>query len=150
LHRAATRCQHACRLYGTCVIDGKLALVMKLYAQARPPGPPRDKSTAIRALARAPLRRRAVLTPRRRQSLDRLMRSQPRQRFAAEAALRYSLDMARAIAELHSCAIIIQDLKPPNILLDEFDSLVARPPAAPATPAAPAAARILRAPRRSR
>eukprot|EP01052_Picozoa_sp_SAG31_P008380 SAG31_NODE_422_length_15859_cov_5.161865_8_plen_178_part_00 len=34
LHRAATRCQHACRLHGTCVKDGKLALVMKLYVQS--------------------------------------------------------------------------------------------------------------------
>ena len=90
LHRAATRCQHACRLYGTCVIDGKLALVMKLYVQ----------------------------------SLDRLMRKQPGRRFSPEIALRYSLEMARAIAELHACAIIIQDLKPPNILMDEFESLV--------------------------
>lgn len=90
LHRAAMRCQHACRLYGTCVKGGKLALVMKLYAQ----------------------------------SLDRLMRKQPQRRFAPPDAVRYSLEMARAIAELHACAIIIQDLKPPNILLDEFENIV--------------------------
>eukprot|EP01052_Picozoa_sp_SAG31_P008381 SAG31_NODE_422_length_15859_cov_5.161865_9_plen_816_part_00 len=52
------------------------------------------------------------------------MRKQPHRRFGVDLALRYSLDMARAIAELHSCAIIIQDLKPANILMDEFDSLV--------------------------
>eukprot|EP01047_Picozoa_sp_COSAG01_P004245 COSAG01_NODE_139_length_24311_cov_75.405873_9_plen_326_part_00 len=90
LHRAAMRCQHACRLYGTCVKDGKLALVMKLYTQ----------------------------------SLDKLMRKQPGRCFSAENAVRYSLEMARAIAELHACAIIIQDLKPANLLLDEFDNLV--------------------------
>ena len=39
LHRAAMRCQHACRLYGTCVKDGKLALVMKLCAPPRPSQP---------------------------------------------------------------------------------------------------------------
>ncbi len=90
LHRAAMRCQHACRLYGTCVKQGKLALVMKLYSQ----------------------------------SLDRLMRKQRAGRFAPADAVRYSLEMARAIAELHACAIIIQDLKPANILLDEFENIV--------------------------
>ncbi len=90
LHRAAMRCQHACRLYGTCVKQGKLALVMKLYSQ----------------------------------SLDRLMRKQRTRRFAPADAVRYSLEMARAIAELHACAIIIQDLKPANILLDEFENIV--------------------------
>ena len=90
LHRAAMRCQHACRLYGTCVKQGKLALVMKLYTQ----------------------------------SLDRLMRKQPQRCFVPADAVRYSLEMARAIAELHACAIIIQDLKPANILLDEFENIV--------------------------
>lgn len=90
LHRAAMRCQHACRLYGTCVKNGQLALVMKMYTQ----------------------------------SLDKLMRAQPGRRFSPEHAARYSLETARAIAELHACAIIIQDLKPPNLLLDEFDNLV--------------------------
>ena len=42
------------------------------------------------------------------QSLDALMRQQPGRRFALDQALRYSLDMARAIAELHACSIIIQ------------------------------------------
>jgi serine/threonine protein kinase len=37
---------------------------------------------------------------------------------------RYGMEICKAIAELHEQNIILQDLKPPNILLDEYDHCV--------------------------
>lgn len=46
------------------------------------------------------------------------------QKLDLEAVQRYGRDICKAIAELHEQNIILQDLKPPNILLDEYDHCV--------------------------
>jgi serine/threonine protein kinase len=45
-------------------------------------------------------------------------------KLGLDAVKRYGGDICKAIAELHEQNIILQDLKPPNILLDEYDHCV--------------------------
>ena len=45
-------------------------------------------------------------------------------KLSLDKVQRYGGDICKAIAELHEQNIILQDLKPPNILLDEYDHCV--------------------------
>jgi serine/threonine protein kinase len=53
-----------------------------------------------------------------------LMRRCPGGRLPLSDVRRYGGEICKAVAELHEQNIILQDLKPPNFLIDEFDHCV--------------------------
>jgi serine/threonine protein kinase len=55
------------------------------------------------------------------ESMAALVRRQPAGRLPMHEIRRYGGDICKAVAELHEQNIILQDLKPPNILLDDYD-----------------------------
>eukprot|EP00291_Cryptomonas_curvata_P018057 CAMPEP_0172163424 /NCGR_PEP_ID=MMETSP1050-20130122/7265_1 /TAXON_ID=233186 /ORGANISM="Cryptomonas curvata, Strain CCAP979/52" /LENGTH=313 /DNA_ID=CAMNT_0012833615 /DNA_START=77 /DNA_END=1014 /DNA_ORIENTATION=+ len=59
-----------------------------------------------------------------RESLAALLRRQPGGRLPLPDARRFGAEICKAVAELHEQSIIVQDLKPPNILLDDLDHIV--------------------------
>ena len=59
-----------------------------------------------------------------RESMAALLRRQPDGRLPLQQVRRYGAEICKAVAELHEQSIIVQDLKPPNILVDSFDHCV--------------------------
>ena len=57
------------------------------------------------------------------QSLNAKLRSIPDGRLPLSDVYRYGLQIARAGMELHSQNVVLADLKPANMLLDEFDNI---------------------------
>ena len=59
-----------------------------------------------------------------RESMAALLRRQPGGRLPLCEVRRYGAEICKAVAELHEQNIIVQDLKPPNILVDGYDHCV--------------------------
>ncbi|EKX49382.1 hypothetical protein GUITHDRAFT_67940, partial [Guillardia theta CCMP2712] len=59
-----------------------------------------------------------------RQSLQDLIQQQPRRSLGAKLVKKYAAEICKAVAELHEQNIVLQDLKPANILLDDLDHCV--------------------------
>jgi len=57
------------------------------------------------------------------QSLDAKLKSLPGLKLPCDHVQRYSKQIAQALSELHSQNVLFLDLKPSNILLDEFDNI---------------------------
>ena len=55
------------------------------------------------------------------ESMAALVRRQPDGRLPIHEVRRYGGEICKAIVELHEQSVILQDLKPPNILLDDYD-----------------------------
>lgn len=58
------------------------------------------------------------------ESLAGLLRRSPHGKLSLDQTRRFGGEICKAVAELHEQNIILQDLKPPNILLDEYDHCV--------------------------
>ena len=58
------------------------------------------------------------------QSLAKVISTAPDGKLAPHIALIYTIALFRALAELHSMGILHRDIKPDNILIDEFGNLV--------------------------
>ena len=107
---AAQRCAGACRIYGCVRHENALCIVMKLYKHDfvhlldtyRCPSASVDQ-TGTATLVRGTSKRLALDLP---------------------EAIEYGMQIARALAELHAAKVIVQDLKPGNILCDAEDQLV--------------------------
>lgn len=96
-YKVAMTCPLAAKTYGCFRSANQLELVMKLYTGSllQKMEPPAD---APPGTARTP--------------------------FAVPDAIRYGLQLARALEQLHDKDIKIGDVKPANLLLDEHDTLV--------------------------
>lgn len=57
------------------------------------------------------------------QSLNSKLDSMPKRQMPLQQVKRYGKQIAQALTELHSQNILFLDLKPSNILLDEFDNI---------------------------
>jgi serine/threonine protein kinase len=95
--RASERCPRACRMYGCVRHEGALCLVMKLY------------SRSLHDLLDA------------RRSPDGSNLVQP---LGYEEVVALAMQILEGLAQLHAEGIVVQDLKPGNILVDEHGELV--------------------------
>eukprot|EP00960_Hanusia_phi_P048418 758936-Hanusia_phi.AAC.1 len=59
-----------------------------------------------------------------RQSLQDLIQQQPSRALGLPLVKKYAAEICKAVAELHEQNIVLQDLKPANILLDDLDHCV--------------------------
>lgn len=84
---AARHCDGVCVLYGTCVKEQRMCIVMKRY----------ERSLAD-AIASGPM--------------------------DSARARRYGHSLFRTLRQLHECGLIVQDIKPANILIDRHDEVV--------------------------
>jgi serine/threonine protein kinase len=96
-HRASERCLRACHIYGSLQHEGELCLVMKLYTRSL----------------------HAYLDERR--SPDGTNWINP---LAHEEVVATAKQILEGLVQLHAQKIVIQDLKPSNILMDEHDQCV--------------------------
>lgn len=58
------------------------------------------------------------------QTLTKVITSARDNKLTPDVTLRYSIALFRALAELHEAGIVSRDIKPDNILFDEYDNLV--------------------------
>ena len=95
--RAAERCPRACRIYGLVRHEGELRLVMKLY---------RRSLHSFLDLRRSP---------------DGTTCVKP---LCHEEVVWFAIQILEGLAQLHAEGIVVQDLKPGNLLMDEDGELV--------------------------
>ena len=95
--RASQRCTRACRMYGCVRLKGALSLVMQLYPRSLHEFIDARKSPNGRNYIR-PLEHAEVLY--------------------------FTQQILEGLAQLHAERIVVRDLKPANILMDEHDQLV--------------------------
>ena len=95
--RASERCPRACQIYGCVRHEGALCLVMKLYRRSL----------------------HVVLDERRSPDGSNYLRP-----LRPEEVSALCTQILEGLVQLHAEGIVVQDLKPANILLDERDQLV--------------------------
>ena len=94
---ASESCPGACRMYGCVHRDGALCLVMRLYPRSL----------------------HAYLDERRSPDGSNYIRP-----LSYDEVVSFTQQILAALAQLHAKGIIVQDLKPGNVLMDESDNLV--------------------------
>ena len=95
--RASQRCPRACRLYGCVLHDQSMCLVMQLYPQSL----------------------HVFLD--KRKSPDGSIYVSP---LSHEEVVSFTVQILEGLAQLHAEGIVVQDLKPGNVLMDERNQLV--------------------------
>eukprot|EP00899_Mesostigma_viride_P007658 jgi/Mesvir1/16894/Mv15771-RA.2 len=101
LHQASVFCHNVCRLIGVATINGQLCMVMPRY------------TASLEDLLRQHQR-----------SLEGSNTGPASKGLPLDRTLGISLDIALAIADLHERGIMVLDLKPANILLDNYGRAV--------------------------
>ena len=94
---ASESCPGACRMYGCVHRDGALCLVMRLYPRSL----------------------HAYLDERRSPDGSNYVRP-----LSYDEVVSFTQQILAALAQLHAKGIVVQDLKPGNVLMDESDNLV--------------------------